>query len=169
MSETTLEFEWRIDEAEWIGIKVGSRSIPQAIEARVQHAVANDMLPLKGASEVCVLLADDYAIAQLNHQWRGKSKPTNVLSFPTTDMPMPGQHSKVLGDIILAYETVEAEAAERKVSIVDHATHLVFHGLLHLLGYDHEEDEEAQEMETLERRLMASLSLHDPYSDGKSC
>ena len=98
----------------------------------------------------------------LNSQWRGKDAPTNVLSFPAGDAPgEPGP----LGDIVIAYETAAKEAEEATMPFGDHVSHLVVHGVLHLLGFDHMQDDEAERMEQLERRGLASLGIADPYRD----
>jgi probable rRNA maturation factor len=98
---------------------------------------------------------------QLNHQYRGKDKPTNVLSFPA-DLP-PHIELPLLGDLIIATGVVTAEAAEQKKPLIAHWAHMVVHGCLHLLGYDHIDDDEAEEMEALETTIMAKLGYPDPY------
>lgn len=107
---------------------------------------------------LCVLLADDATLRRLNHQFRRQDKPTNVLSFPSAM-----QENGALGDIAIAYETCQREAQEEGKTLGDHLTHLVIHGTLHLLGYDHETDEEAETMEMLERQILAKLGIADPY------
>lgn len=109
-----------------------------------------------------LLLTDDLAVQALNARFRGKDKPTNVLSFPAA--PNPEQH---LGDVALAYETCAREAAEQGKPLAHHLQHLVAHGVLHLLGYDHMTDEEASEMEGLERIVLAGLGVPDPYAAGE--
>jgi probable rRNA maturation factor len=121
--------------------------------------------------EIAVRLASDDEVRVLNRDYRRKDKPTNVLSFPMVQpdlLETVTQNSDdgevILGDIVLAHGICVAEAAERGVSVEDHATHLIVHGVLHLLGYDHMEDAEAEAMEDMERAALASLGLHDPYS-----
>lgn len=115
-------------------------------------------------AEVCVALSDDAQVAELNGSYRGKPTPTNVLSFPAVPMlPVDGD-PRFLGDVILALETLEREAADFGVPLPHHLQHLVVHGLLHLLGYDHQTEEEAQEMEGLEVRVLAGLAINDPYA-----
>lgn len=121
----------------------------------------------EGPAELSVVLADDALVQRLNREYRGKDKPTNVLSFALTEAEEPEAQEGVpvmLGDVILAYETVAREASEQGKSFKDHMTHLVMHGVLHLLGYDHETDDEAEEMEALETRLLATLGIADPYA-----
>lgn len=113
-------------------------------------------------AEVSVALADDAQIRELNRHWRGKDSATNVLSFPA-----PGQQpdgARFLGDIILAFETVEREAAEEAKPLAHHVAHLAVHGTLHLLGYDHENDSDAEVMERRERDILARLGIPDPYA-----
>lgn len=114
--------------------------------------------------ELSVLLADDAGIRALNRAWRGKDQPTNVLSFPAGAPLVPGA-PRLLGDVALAYETVAREAAEQGKSLADHFRHLLVHGVLHLLGHDHEEEEAAERMEGLERRILAGLGVADPYRE----
>ena len=121
----------------------------------------------EGPAELSVVLADDALVHRLNREYRGKDKPTNVLSFALTEAEEPEAQDGVpvmLGDVILAYETVAREASEQGKSFKDHMTHLVMHGVLHLLGYDHETDDEAEEMEALETRLLATFGIADPYA-----
>ncbi len=107
-------------------------------------------------AEVSLLFTGDAQVQQLNHDHRGKNAPTNVLSFETGDPVL-------LGDIVLAYETVEREAKAQDKTLADHTTHLIVHGALHLLGHDHENDTEANEMENKERQILLGLGIADPY------
>ena len=113
--------------------------------------------------EVAVRLTDDAEIQRLNRDFRGKDKPTNVLSFPF-EAP-PGLELPLLGDLVICCQVVEAEAVEQHKPLMAHWAHMVVHGSLHLLGYDHIEDEEAEEMEQLERDIMQELGFADPYLD----
>ena len=108
------------------------------------------------SQELSILLADDATITQMNQQYRGKDRPTNVLSFPS-DQP------DYLGDIIIALETLQREAAQQGKTLQDHYTHMLIHGALHLQGYDHETDEEAEMMEAREIALLAKLKIANPY------
>lgn len=116
-------------------------------------------------SELSLVFTDDANIRTINAKWRHIDKATNVLSFPAFPM-QPGQRpGPILGDIVIARETVQREAQEENKSFDDHLSHLIVHGLLHLTGYDHQNDEEAEQMESLERKILASLGISDPYND----
>ncbi len=116
-------------------------------------------------AELSVLLCDDETIARLNTQWRGQQKPTNVLSFPAPPLQSAVPDEKIpLGDIAIAYETLAREAEENGRTVSEHLSHLVVHGFLHLLGYDHHMDDEAERMERLERDILALIGVADPYA-----
>ena len=140
---------------------------PESLDARAEQAVREALRQSKakitGASELSVVLTGDAEQQALNRDWRGIDKSTNVLSFPQIE-PF-GPVSGLLGDIILARETLEREAAEQGVSFEDHFTHLMVHGFLHILGYDHIDDDEALVMEGLETQILASLGVADPYAE----
>jgi probable rRNA maturation factor len=129
----------------------------------VLEALKQSKARIKGAAEISILLTNDEEQHELNKQWRGKDSSTNVLSFPQIEPfgPVVG----ILGDITLARETLEREAADQGVSFADHFTHLVVHGFLHILGYDHMTDKEALQMESLETQILASLGVDDPYAE----
>ncbi|UFS75364.1 rRNA maturation RNase YbeY [Tardiphaga sp. 37S4] len=120
-------------------------------------------------AELAIMLTDDAGIRTLNQNWRGIDKPTNVLSFPALQPPEgadePDDMPRMLGDIAIAYETTRREADEEEKSFANHLSHLAIHGFLHLVGYDHEKDDEAEEMEALEREILATLGITDPYAD----
>ena len=109
---------------------------------------------------IAILLTGDDAVAQLNKSFRGKEGPTNVLSFPASE-----HADNHLGDVALAWGVVEWEAADKRISVEDHLRHLIVHGFLHLQGYDHQDDDEAEHMEDLERRALARLGVSDPYAE----
>lgn len=135
-------------------------------EAVVQRAIAAAAalveLPAE-ETEVAVMLADDARIRELNKEWRGQDKATNVLSFPAAQPPGATPQPLMLGDIAIAYETTRLEAETEGKPFQNHLSHLAIHGFLHLLGYDHLDDTEAEEMEGLEREILASLGIADPY------
>lgn len=124
-----------------------------------------------GPAEIAITLSDDAEVRVLNRDWRGKDKPTNVLSFPGLEGAManllPPDAPRPLGDIILAFETCRGEAADQGKSLADHTRHLVVHGVLHLLGFDHEDEAEAEEMEALETAILAGLGIADPYREAQ--
>lgn len=119
--------------------------------------------------ELNVRLADDAIIQQLNREFRHQDKPTNVLSFPIHESEsfniFLGEELLQLGDIALAYETIEREAKEQHKTFKDHFTHLLVHGTLHILGFDHITDEEAEEMEALEVEILKELNIANPYEE----
>jgi len=129
----------------------------------VLEALRQSKAMVKGAAELSILLTNDEEQHELNKQWRGKDSSTNVLSFPQIEPfgPVVG----LLGDITLARETLIREADEQGVGFEAHFTHLVVHGFLHILGYDHLTDEEATAMESLETSILATLGIDDPYAD----
>ena len=142
------------------------RELPRAraiARETIAAAVAETKSVLREGVEVSLCLADDAALRALNAHWRGTDKPTNVLSFPSAPSDRAGQAS-TLGDIALAYETLAREAEDLGVPLADHYRHLLAHGFLHLIGYDHEEDAEAERMEALETRILARLGAADPYA-----
>jgi probable rRNA maturation factor len=156
-----LTIEIEIEADAWL------EALPDAA-ARVRAAAEAALAEAKGPAEaeITVLLTDDAEQRTLNAEFRSKDKPTNVLSFPSPEFAAPH-----LGDVSLAYETCAREAKEQSKPLRDHLSHLVAHGVLHLLGWDHESDAEAEAMEALERKVMAKLGVPDPYlargSDGE--
>ncbi|MEQ1771714.1 MAG: rRNA maturation RNase YbeY [Devosia sp.] len=140
---------------------------PDHLDARAEEALRAALKQSKarvtGPAEVSLVLTDDAEQQVLNRDWRGIDKSTNVLSFP--QMEPFGPVSGLLGDIILARETLEKEASDQAISFEDHFTHLVVHGFLHLLGYDHMDDDEALAMEGLETQILAALGVADPYAE----
>jgi probable rRNA maturation factor len=140
-------------------------------EAVIQRAVAAAAEIAKagiGEAELAVMLTDDSGIRTLNNNWRGIDKPTNVLSFPAlppTGAGGPDDAPRMLGDIAIAYETTRKEADDEQKPFDHHLSHLAVHGFLHLIGYDHEQDHDAEQMESLEQEILAQLGIPDPYAD----
>jgi probable rRNA maturation factor len=134
--------------------------LEELTQSTVRECVALSGARLARDCELSVNFTDDATIRELNAQWRGIDKPTNVLSFET---PGPLAKRLALGDIVIAHETVIREAEEQDKSFTAHLTHLIIHGFLHLIGYDHQTPREADEMEELERRIASALGLSDPY------
>jgi probable rRNA maturation factor len=133
--------------------------------AAAEAAFAAAKPRLTRRTEVSVVLADDALVRRLNRQWRRIDAATNVLSFPSLDAELPPKAPFLLGDVVLAYETVSREAQEQGKDLADHLRHLVVHGILHLLGYDHEEPGQAEQMEALETQVLARLGVGDPYAE----
>ena len=157
-----------------IAVEAGEWGDVEAIEALAEDAFAaavHDLAEREGQPfpqeppEVSLVLADDAMMADINSQWRNQPKPTNVLSFPAFPLVPGGQPGPMLGDIILARETIEREAADLGKPVDEHITHLIVHGFLHLFGYDHIENSDAEKMEAIETRILTSLNLSDPYGD----
>lgn len=143
----------------------------RAARAAVAASRARPLLASALVVEISVKFTTDADLQALNAAYRNKGKPTNVLSFPMLDADLLASLYSadageiLLGDVVLAHGVCTAEAAERGITVEAHASHLVAHGVLHLLGYDHElSDEDAEEMETAERQALASIGLADPYS-----
>ena len=184
--ELAIGPEWDID-------VFGQNHIEKAVDAALKFAGLPGLADYPSPVEVSVKLSDNDEVQTLNRQWRDKDQPTNVLSFPGLDddelnqfrhpelvsgsysvtdaekskmlklVQHDGQMELLLGDIILAHGVCAEEAAEKGITLTDHATHLVIHGMLHLLGYDHVDDDDAEQMEALEVKALASMGLHNPY------
>ncbi len=135
-----------------------------AAEQAVREAVAAAAALSTSGGEVSILLTDDSAVRVLNRDWRGIDKPTNVLSFPAPATMAKGA-AGILGDIVIAYETLTRECADEDRDFLHHLAHLTVHGYLHLVGYDHPDDAQADEMEALESRIMTRMQLPDPWLD----
>jgi probable rRNA maturation factor len=139
-----------------------------ALAARaVQASFSVGRLEAVEGSELSLVFTDDSHVRRLNGEYRGKDRTTNVLSFPGSP-PGRGRYGPLLGDIVIAQETVLAEAREQGIGFEAHLTHLLVHGLLHLFGHDHLEDAEAERMEALETGILATLGIADPYADPAS-
>ena len=119
--------------------------------------------PNSPSSELSLLFTDDRQIREINDQWRGIDKPTNVMSFPAVRSINPRDPPPVIGDVVFARQTIMREAELENKPVNHHLVHLIVHGLLHLLGYDHQKEEEAEEMESLESLILAKLAIPDPY------
>src|SRR3954452_6086035 len=163
----TLEIALEADE-EWDSSISWEPLVRKAVDAALAQSEFPDLARSGRPVELSVRLTGDDEVRALNAHWRGKDKPTNVLSFPMAEAYELEQADEdgpaiMLGDIILAHGVCEREAAEKGVSINQHATHLVVHGTLHLLGYDHEAEADAREMESRELRALARLGIPSPY------
>ena len=159
--ETAIEVPWPVGDWEALATR--------AVGAALSASPHGDIADARFVAEVSVRLTSDEAVQALNAQYRGKDKPTNVLSFPMVQPDLldglanSDDGETLLGDIVLAHGVTAREAEEKGVTIEQHATHLIVHGLLHLLGYDHEQGEaEAEHMADAERAALASLGIADP-------
>jgi probable rRNA maturation factor len=163
-----LEIDIEAD-AEWDSSTDWSRLVRSAAEAAVAESAFPQLAQAERTVELSVRLTGDEEVRALNVQWRGKDKPTNVLSFPLAEadeLEQAGEGPELmLGDIVLARGVCEREAAEKAIAFETHASHLLVHGTLHLLGYDHHGDDEAEDMESREVRALARLGIADPYRD----
>lgn len=162
-----LEIAIEADE-EWDSSSGWEALVRSAAEAAVAESAFPQLATAERPVELSVRLTNDAEVHGLNNQWRGKDRPTNVLSFPMLDeddlhdASLAGPEL-LLGDIVLAHGVCAAEAADKQISVEDHATHLIVHGTLHLLGYDHHEDGEAADMEAREVRALHRLGIANPY------
>ena len=184
--ELAIGLEWDIN-------VFGQTHVEKAVDAAVKFAGLPGLADYPSPVEVSVKLSNNDEVQTLNRQWRDKDQPTNVLSFPSLDddelnqfrhpevisgsysftdaekskilklVQHDAQMELLLGDIILAHGVCAEEAAEKGITLADHATHLVIHGMLHLLGYDHIDNDDAEQMEALEVKALASMGLHNPY------
>lgn len=164
-SPPTLAIALRAQSRQWRALGDLASLRARALQAAEAALAVAPTKPCDGA-ELSLLLTDDKRIRVVNRDWRGFDKATNVLSFPAAP-PDRIAMSPVLGDIVIAYETLEREAQAEDKSLADHFSHLVIHGLLHLLGEDHETEAEAQRMEALEVAALARLGIADPYAGGE--
>ena len=165
--DITYELDLSIQDPAWEDLPGIEDLVAHAVEASLKTAI----LPRKIEGrplEISLVLANDDLVQVLNNDYRGKDKPTNVLTFAALDdedMPDIKEEAFGLGDVILAYQTVEREAADQGKFIQDHTAHLVVHGILHLLGYDHETEDEANVMESTEIRILETLGIQNPYTE----
>ncbi|WP_174291463.1 rRNA maturation RNase YbeY [Sphingomonas bacterium] len=160
--ELTREDPW--PDANWTSLAT------RAARAAIERTPHGELVTTPALVEISVRLTGDDQVRALNAQYRGKDRPTNVLSFPMVQPDLIDTVSQnsddgevLLGDIVLAHGVCAAEAATRGIGIEDHATHLLVHGTLHLLGYDHGDDDAAEGMEAIERDALAALGIADPY------
>ncbi|MES2097602.1 MAG: rRNA maturation RNase YbeY [Pseudomonadota bacterium] len=164
MLEIALTREDPWPEADWDALA------EKAARAAIDLTPHGELLTITATVEISLRLTSDNEVRTLNHHYRQKDKPTNVLSFPMVQPDLletvtanSDDGEVLLGDIVLAHGVCAAEAAERGISVETHATHLIVHGVLHLLGYDHIDDREAEAMEAIETDALASLGIADPY------
>lgn len=160
-----LEIDLAIDDQRWQSIA----DLQKKCERLCVYVLEKAAYPIEQTfSEIFIRFTNDVDIHQINKDFRNKDKPTNVLSFPGYGF-VPGDYDVIeiphvmLGDVILAYETIEKEAKDAGIPFEHHVFHMITHGVLHLLGYDHEDDQEAEEMEALEIKILAHFNVKSPY------
>src|SRR5690348_17311972 len=163
MLEIALEAD-----GEWDSSRSWEPLVRKAAEAAIAQSAYPSLADSERPAEISVTLTGDEQVRALNAKWRGKDKATNVLSFPMADeldlkRANVAERELLLGDIVLAHGVCEREAEEKHVLFQEHATHLVVHGTLHLLGYDHERDDDAADMEAREVRALRRLGITNPY------
>ena len=150
-----MNLDISVDDRDWTAVPNLKKLARRAISAAI-----ND-----NKVSLSLLFTSDAKIREINRQWRGKAATTNVLSFPVSaKTPVPAGEPRPLGDIALAFGVISREAEEQKKPIAHHVTHLIVHGALHLLGYDHETDSEAEAMEAREIMILAGLGIENPYA-----
>ncbi|MBN8727305.1 MAG: rRNA maturation RNase YbeY [Xanthomonadales bacterium] len=147
----------------WIRNEAGRAGVPVRASFERWIGAIPDVARRRGRTEVNILIVGEEAGREFNQRFRGRDYATNVLSFPYE--PMPGERAALLGDLVICAPVVAREAQEQGKATRDHYAHLAIHGVLHLLGHDHENEADAAEMEGLERRVLAALGIADPYGD----
>ena len=162
---TVLDIQVSVEAEPWASEEYLTAFSDRVLQAASLYLKTQEEQPFPPTPvEVSLVFTDDAAIRQINAQWRDKDKATNVLSFPAFPLEPGDMPGPMLGDIVIAHETVTAEALDLDKSFEDHLAHLLVHGFLHLFGYDHIDTDDADEMEALETRILASLGLSDPYA-----
>ncbi|MDA4846303.1 rRNA maturation RNase YbeY [Hoeflea poritis] len=163
---SSIEIQISIEAAGWPEPDVLEALCDRVIAAAASYLERYEKQPFPASGcELSLLFADDPAVRAINSRWRSQDKPTNVLSFPAAPVE-PGQMpGRMLGDVLFAHETVAREAQAMDIPFDNHLIHLLVHGFLHLLGYDHIDDDDAEAMESLETRILAALDLSDPYEN----
>ena len=164
-----IRYDIDIEAGDWSDL-AGDRAIRRALDAveaagSLPSGLAGPATPSATPFDLSILLTDDGRMRELNHRWRGVDRPTNVLSFPAEDRtPDAPPRLAMLGDVVVAHETLHREAREGGIRPVDHFTHLIIHGVLHLFGHDHLNDADAERMEAIETQALATLGIADPYA-----
>jgi probable rRNA maturation factor len=163
---TRLDIQLSVESGGWPDEDALNSFAARVLEHTAGFLALNTGQPFpESVVEISLVFTSDDDIRTVNEAWRGQDKPTNVLSFPAFPLAPGGQPGPMLGDIIMAEETLRREALDLGIPFDDHLTHLLVHGFLHLFGYDHMTDEEAAVMEGLETRILAEMGLADPYGE----
>jgi probable rRNA maturation factor len=157
VAESRIEIDVMVRSARWRKRPAARNVVKSAVLAAAKAVSTRPV-------ELAIVLSDDSAIRSLNRQWRGKNAPTNVLSFPAVTAGKGRSAPPYVGDVVIAYQTTAREAAAEGKPFNHHLAHLAIHGFLHLLGYDHENDRDAEAMERLERRILKRIGVADPYA-----
>ncbi len=161
----TLDIDITVSCDDWIRALALSRTDTEALCRQAVRAAFDESPGDAGPAEVSLVLGDDALLQRLNREYRGIDAPTNVLSFSgESALPPADGRPRVLGDVVVAYQTAHAEAVEAGRPLGDHLCHLMVHGMLHLLGHDHQSEAEAEAMERLEARVLAGLGVADPHA-----
>lgn len=165
-STSRLDIQLGVEAGSWQDEATLEGFAGRVLEHAAGHLATRERQPFPAEpTEISLVFTNDDAIRTVNREWRNQDKPTNVLSFPAFPLLPGGQPGPMLGDIVLAEETLRREALDLGIPFDDHLTHLLVHGFLHLFGYDHMTEEEAAVMEGLETRILAELGLADPYRE----
>ena len=165
MHQTKTQMLPTIDLSFSEGVQHETSDFVKIAEQSIEKVFLISNLKIPEHAELSILIADDEMLQKLNLEWRGKDSPTNVLSFPSSHMNVGNMPEALLGDIVISVDTLQREAALENKKFDDHLSHLIIHGFLHLFGYDHETEEEALQMESLETRILAELGIPDPYEN----
>lgn len=160
-----LDIQITVEDEAWPAEETLQALVEQVLAAAANYLEAEEGQPFpQQPTELSLVFTNDESIREINAEWRGKDSPTNVLSFPAFPVQPGSMPGPMLGDIVVARETVEREAGVLEKEVEPHLTHLLVHGFLHLFGYDHMKTDEAERMEALETRILATLGLSDPYA-----
>lgn len=163
-NQIPLHIDIIINENQWLDIYKDTSELHSLCELVVGASSLAAKLNWPQDAELSLVFTNDNEMAKINGEWRDMAKPTNVLSFPGDDIAVGEDAGPMIGDIIFAHATIIREAHEQGKKIKDHLTHLMVHGFLHLFGYDHIEDDEAEQMEALETKILHALEIDDPYN-----
>lgn len=163
-TQTPPHIDIAINADQWLDMFKSTSELHSLCELVVGASALTAKLNWPKDAELSLVFTDDTEMSKINGEWRDMQKPTNVLSFPGDDIMVGEDAGPMIGDIIFAHETIMREAHEQNKAVKDHLTHLMAHGFLHLFGYDHIEDADAEQMESLETKILSTLEIDDPYN-----